>query len=126
MRYSFCILLLAGLVSISPAMAEKREVVGDAQRGENLYNRRCGACHSVDANRVGPKHHGLIGRKAGSVPDYDYSDALSHSSVVWTNETLDAWLKNPEALIPGQKMGFRLKKKDERNDIIAYLTKLSD
>ncbi|WP_262694163.1 c-type cytochrome [Kordiimonas aquimaris] len=126
MRYSFRMFFLACLLSLNLAIAQQQVVANDVERGEKLYSRRCGACHSIDVNRIGPKHRGLLGRTAGSLTDYDYSDALSHSSVVWTKETLNAWLENPQALIPGQKMGFRLKKEDERQDIIAYLVRLKD
>ena len=76
---------------------------GGAPRGQQLYEARCGACHSVEDNRVGPAHHGVYGRKAGSAKDYDYSVAVKASKVVWTERTLDRWLTDPEKLIPGKK-----------------------
>ena len=66
-------------------------VAADAQRGEELYGNRCSGCHSVEMNRIGPKHRGVVGREAGSVADYDYSEALRESSVVWDEASLDAW-----------------------------------
>src|SRR5215510_4447458 len=75
---------------------------GDAVRGENLY-RTCMACHSPYKNGVGPRHNGVFGSKAGSVAGYDYSDALKNSGIVWNGETLDPWLANPQALVPGAK-----------------------
>lgn len=89
--------------------------------GEDLYARRCGACHSLDANRIGPRHRGVVGRQAGSLADYDYSDALRETTFAWDEMRLNQWLANPEALVPGQKMGFRLSNEDERTAIIAYL-----
>ena len=100
-------------------------VAGDAARGATLYESRCIACHSVDANRVGPMHRGVFGRKAGSVADYAYSDAVQSSTVVWTAETLDRWLANPQDLIPGQRMGFRVREARDRADLIAYLKSVS-
>jgi cytochrome c len=94
---------------------------GDAARGAQLYEVRCGGCHSVDADRIGPRHAGLAGRKAGSIADFDYSPALRASPVVWTAATLDRWLADPEALIAGQRMGYRLDSAAERADIIAWL-----
>lgn len=126
MRYPILISFLASLISLSTASAQQQIVIADIDRGKELYNRRCGACHSIDTNRIGPKHKGLLGRTAGSLADYEYSEALSRSSLVWTKETLDAWLKNPQGLIPGQKMGFRLKNEAERDSIIAYLSSLND
>ena len=95
-------------------------------RGEALYERRCAACHSIDQNRVGPKHRGVYGRKAGSVPDFRYSRALRDLDIIWTEETLDAWLESPTTFAPGTSMGFRLVKPEERLAVIAYLRSLSD
>jgi cytochrome c len=97
----------------------------DATGGAALYERRCGGCHAVEHDRIGPRHAGLIGRKAGSVPGFDYSPALRASAVVWTAATVDRWLADPEALIPGQRMGFRLSDAAERAAIIAYLRTLA-
>lgn len=95
------------------------------ERGQALYERRCGACHSLDANRVGPKHRNVYGRAAGAVSDYRYSKALQELDVIWTEETLDPWLENPAAFAPGTAMGFRLSKAEERTAIIAYLKSVS-
>jgi cytochrome c len=96
-------------------------VAADAARGRQLYESRCIGCHSVDANRVGPAHKGVFGRKAGSVKDYEYSDALKEAKVIWSAETLDRWLANPEKLIPGQKMGVAVPDPNDRADLIEYL-----
>ena len=96
---------------------------GDVLRGQTLYQNLCVSCHSIDYNGVGPAHKGLFGRKAGSLSDYVYSPALKSSSIVWTPATLDKWLRNPEQLIPGQKMGFMVPSAKDRADLIAYLKK---
>lgn len=126
-------LLLIGAVSsvlLGAAACEKldaKEAASSASTvvatdvGKELYQRRCGACHSIDANRIGPKHRHVFGREAGSQPDYNYSKALSQSDLVWNEQTLDQWLTNPEATIPGQKMGYRLSNAEERQAIIVYL-----
>ena len=93
--------------------------------GRRLYDRRCGACHSLDHNRVGPKHRGVYGREAGAVVNFRYTSALRDSGVVWTEETLDAWLENPTLVVPGTSMGFRLNSAEERRAIIAYLKSVS-
>src|SRR5262245_22243155 len=90
--------LIAILVAASAARAE-----GDAARGADLYDSRCTGCHSLDANRVGPMHRGVYGRKAGSVAAFNYSPAVKNSSVVWADDTLNKWLTNPQDLIPGQR-----------------------
>jgi len=91
-------------------------------QGRTLYESRCGGCHAVDANRVGPMHRNLIGRQAGRVPDFAYSPALQSSAVVWSAKTLDAWLSNPEALIPGQRMNYSVRSAEDRRLLIEYLS----
>ncbi|HKQ23905.1 MAG TPA: c-type cytochrome [Burkholderiales bacterium] len=90
-------------------------------RGETIYEERCTACHSLDVNRVGPMHRGVYGRKAGSVKAFPYSQALKESKVVWDEQSLDRWLSNPEAFIPGQRMGYQLSVATDRADVIAFL-----
>ena len=94
------------------------------ERGRQLYEARCSACHSVDANRTGPMHAGVLGRRAGSVPGFNYSPALAHSSLVWSQASLLQWLANPEALIPGQAMNFQVPDLQDRQDLVAYLASL--
>ena len=98
---------------------------GDATRGEQLYESRCIACHALDANRVGPKHRGVYGRKAGAVSDFAYSPALMTSKIIWSETTLNRWLTDPEAFIPGQRMNFRVPSADDRADLIAFLKRAS-
>lgn len=111
--------MAAGLATAAlPAAA------GDAARGAQAYEARCGGCHSVEADRIGPRHAGVFGRRAGSIQGFDYSPAVKHSSIVWDAQTLDQWLSNPESLIPGQRMGYRLADTETRGDVIAYLATL--
>lgn len=93
----------------------------DPARGASAYAARCGACHSLDADRVGPRHAGLFGRRAGSQPGFAYSPSLQASTLVWDGAQLQLWLADPEALIPGQRMGYRLDDATVRADIVAYL-----
>ncbi len=97
---------------------------GDAVRGKEAYEARCGGCHSVAADRIGPRHAGVFGRRAGSVAGFAYSEALRRSRLVWDAETLERWLADPEAVVPGQRMGFRLSDAQARADIVAYLATL--
>jgi cytochrome c len=95
---------------------------GDAERGAALYG-RCKACHSLERNRTGPKHCGLVGRPAGSVPGYAYSEAMRQAGLVWTPEALDRFLADPRGAVPGTRMGYAgVKDAQERADLIAYLT----
>ncbi|MFZ5790090.1 MAG: c-type cytochrome [Pseudomonadota bacterium] len=94
---------------------------GDPARGEEIYH-RCQGCHSIDQNRVGPRHRGLFGRKAGSLPDFAYSAAMKNSGIVWDERTLDRFLANPRAVVPGTRMTYAgVKDPQERADLIAYL-----
>ncbi len=115
--WSAVAVLAAALLS-TPAHAN-----GNAERGKELYESRCVGCHSLDANRIGPKHRGVFGRKAGSVEGFTYSPAVQDSSVVWSDETLARWLTNPQEVIPGQRMNFRVSQPQDRADIVAYLKK---
>jgi cytochrome c len=107
--------LALGIAAAAPTAA------ADAVHGKELYESRCGGCHSLDANRIGPAHRGVYGRTAGTAPNFNYSTAVKDSGVVWEKQTLDAWLTNPQALIPGQRMNFRVASAADRADIIAYL-----
>jgi cytochrome c len=119
------ITVLVAALFLSTAASSFVHAAGDATRGEQLYESRCMACHSLDANRVGPMHRGVYGRKAGSVPDFAYSVALSSSPIVWSDTTLNRWLTDPEALIPGQRMNIRVLSADDRADLIAFLRRES-
>ncbi|HHI88442.1 MAG TPA: cytochrome c family protein, partial [Hellea balneolensis] len=102
-----------------PATAASPEALG-----KKVFN-RCRACHTIDAsekNRVGPHLHGVFGRKAGSVADFNYSKAMKSSDIVWNEDTLDQYLASPKKMIPGNKMAFiGLKKEKDRKNLIAFL-----
>jgi cytochrome c len=112
------ITVLAACCAASLAFAAA--LIGDPDRGEQIYQ-ACQDCHSLDKNDVGPRHRGVYGRKAGSLPDYSYSDALKSSNIVWNEETLDKWLTDPQSFVPGVKMFFHLDSAQDRADVIAYL-----
>jgi cytochrome c len=105
------------------ATAGSAYAAGDPVKGANVY-KRCSACHVVDKeqNRVGPHLMGVVGRAAGAVEGFKYSDAMKNSGVTWDEANLDKYLADPKGFIPGNKMAFPgLKKEDERADVIAYL-----
>lgn len=112
-------ILLAALFAVSVQAA-------DPEHGKALYQQRCIACHSAKYNGVGPAHQGVFGRAAASAKGYDYSPALKASGLTWTEANLDKWLANPQALVPGQKMGISVPDAAERADLIAYLKLLHD
>ena len=96
----------------------------DVAHGQELHLMLCSGCHGVDYNSIGPTHGGVFGRKAGSVPDYEYSPALKKASLVWDEANLDKWLTNPESVIAGQKMNFSVPDPNDRADLITYLKTL--
>jgi cytochrome c len=109
-------LVLGGLGAGPPAMAAP-----DALRGETIYA-RCGACHALAFDRVGPRHCGLFGRRAGSVQAFAYSTAMKQSKIVWDEKALDRFLAAPMKAIPGTTMTYDgVPDRLERADLIAYL-----
>ena len=114
------VILLAALSAGSVAAADDQAI----SRGLAVYENNCAGCHSVEANRVGPKHVGIVGRKVGSIKDFSYSAALKKSELVWNKDLLVRWLTDPEQVIPGQAMGFRLGNVQDRMDVVAYLATL--
>jgi cytochrome c len=99
----------------TPAVAQ------DVTAGEKTFN-VCRACHEIGdgaKNEVGPVLNGVVGRKSGSYPGYNYSDA---SGLIWDEATLQEYLKNPKAKVPGTKMLFPgLKRDDDIVNVIAFL-----
>ena len=119
--YLFAAWALAGLTlsaSIDAASAQ------DAALGERVFV-KCKACHQIGEGAkiaVGPVLNGVMGRKAGTYPDYTYSDANKNSGLTWDEATLKEYLKNPRAKVPGTKMIFAgLTKDDDIDNVIAYL-----
>lgn len=110
--------IVAGILSASASFAQ-----GDPTKGEREY-RACRSCHMLDAgkNGVGPSLHGLFGATAGQVEGFDYSEAMAGAGIVWTTETLDAFLEDPEEMVPGTSMGYRgLRRAETRANLIAFL-----
>jgi cytochrome c len=119
-KYAAAVVLAVVISAALAGTAWAGGLTGDANHGEALYE-ACQDCHSLDKNDVGPRHRGVFGRKAASLPDYEYSDALKSANIVWNEETLDKWLTDPQAVAPGAKMFFHLNNSQDRADVIAYL-----
>lgn len=98
----------------------------DREAGRKVFHSTgCIACHSIECNRIGPMLGDIMGRRAGSALDYArYSDAMKTSGIIWTEKTLDAYLADPAAMVPGNTMvSFAGKLEDEkqRRDLIDFL-----
>jgi cytochrome c len=114
---------LIGSAGVAVMMTVSAHAEGDPKRGEQVFN-QCKPCHSLEPgkNGVGPSLHGLFGRKAGTVPGYNYSAAMKNSGVVWNEDTLKQYLADPHKFIPGDKMPFAgIKNEQQLDDLIAYL-----
>ena len=113
--------LVAGaafLASVGGAAAQ------DAAAGEKVFV-KCRICHQIGEgakNMVGPVLNGVVDRAAGKYPDYHYSDANKNSGITWDEATLQEYLKDPKAKVPGTKMVFPgLKSDEDIANVIAYL-----
>jgi cytochrome c len=94
---------------------------GNAANGKALFEKRCTGCHSLDNNKEGPRLRGVYGRKAGSVPDFSYSDQMKAANFTWDEVSLDKWLTNPDSVVPDNDMAFHVANPQERADIIQFL-----
>jgi cytochrome c len=108
------------LLAASPALAD-----GDPVKGARTFHGYCGACHQIGpgaATLVGPELNGVVGRKAGTVAGYPYSDAMRNSGVTWDEPTLTTYLHGPQKMIPGVRMTFAGFSRDQDiANVIAYL-----
>ncbi|HZS64490.1 MAG TPA: cytochrome c family protein [Xanthobacteraceae bacterium] len=95
----------AAVLMASLSAARAQEVAA----GEQIFKSKCFICHAVGqgaTNKIGPQLNGLDGRKTGSAPEYDYSDANKKSGIVWNEQSFGEYIKNPQAKVPGTKMAF--------------------
>lgn len=130
-RYLLVGIILLGLgpmfgpANSLPAAPNPQDAGADAKRGEELFPKRCGGCHSLDKEKEGPRLRGVFGRKAGTVATFNYSNALKSANVSWNADSLNQWLADTDRFIPDNDMNMRFKNPNERADIIAYLRQLS-
>ena len=106
------------------SMAQASEP-GDPARGREVFEKRCTGCHSLEENREGPKLQGVFGRTSGKAPGFAYSEALIKASIVWDEVSLEQWLADTDAFVPGNNMDFRVPKPQERRDIASFLKQQS-
>jgi cytochrome c len=110
-----------GSSSNSSSMAAANALGGQASLGEKVFS-RCQACHSLARNRTGPRLCGVVGRAAGSVPEFRYSGAMLSSGLVWEEEKLLSFIEDPRGTVPGTFMGYAgVKDVGERLALLAFL-----
>ncbi|MFJ7284591.1 c-type cytochrome [Pseudomonas sp. NPDC099000] len=113
------LLLTAGL------FGAQAQATGDPEAGATLFKRICGGCHQVGESArgsFGPQLNSIFGRPSGSTTDYQYSDAMKSAGIVWTRETLTAYLEAPKEVVPGTRMIFwGLSDPEKIDNLLAYL-----
>jgi cytochrome c len=121
MKLGTALAILTATLGVSAAATAQTP---GSKRGELLFL-QCRACHSLTAEtegKIGPPLRGVIGRKAAAVPGFAYSKALAASGLAWDDATLDRWITQPSALVPGTSMVFAgIAKPEDRAQLIAYL-----
>jgi cytochrome c len=114
---SMAVVAMAGLLA-SQAQA------ADAKKGAAVFQ-RCAICHSNTKGagaKIGPNLFGVVGRKAGTMPDFPYSAAMKGAGFVWTPEKLQAYIQHPQQVVPGNRMAFAgVSSKADDADLVAYL-----
>ena len=119
MRAFATMAVLAAALAVSQSAA-----AADPESGQKIFKTQCGACHAVAAGRnlVGPSLFGIVGRKSGTIDGFRYSAANKAANLTWDAATLETYLTNPKALVPGTTMTFvGIKSAEQRADVIAYL-----
>ncbi|AZE91183.1 c-type cytochrome [Pseudomonas orientalis] len=116
----YALFTLAMILNTHAALA-----AGDAEAGAKLFSKTCGGCHSVGEDArggFGPQLNGIIGRPAGTTTDYQYSDAMKNSGVVWTRDKLAAYIEAPKKVVSGTRMIFwGISDPEKIENILAYL-----
>jgi cytochrome c2 len=115
------LVFIAAVVCRWPSSAETGGLDGKA-----VFAKRCSGCHGTDESKEGPRLRGVIGRKAGTVAGFQYSDALRNSGITWTGDLVNKWLENPEGLVKDNDMEFHVSNPDERAAVVAFLKSLSN
>ncbi len=120
------IALLARVLALSASLfSAAATAAGDAEAGAKLFSKTCGGCHSIGPDArggFGPQLTGVIGRLAGTTEDYQYSDAMKNSGVVWTREKLAAYIEAPKKVVSGTRMIFwGISDPEKIENLLAYL-----
>ena len=122
MHFRFTMAALA----LSASFGGQALAAGDATHGEVVF-KKCLVCHTIEpgGKKIGPSLFGVVGRPAGTLPGFNYSDAMKNSGLTWDEATLNTYLTKPQALVPKTKMTFPgLPAEQDRLDVIEYLKTL--
>jgi cytochrome c len=122
-RVATTVLGLSALIASSVLLPSEAQAES-GQNGQALFQKRCSGCHALDADHEGPRLRGVVGRAAGTVKTFQYSDALKNAKHIWDEANLDKWLTDPESVVPDNDMSFQVPKQEERMAIISYLKSL--
>jgi cytochrome c len=123
-RAAFCM----GISVMALVGSTMASTAGDAVAGAGVFSSRCKECHEAppDSRKAGPSLVGVVGRLAGSLAGFNYSDAMRSAGFIWSEEQLRAYVLNPKALVPKNRMRFNgIKREGEVDDLIAYLKSIS-
>lgn len=113
---------LVATLHIAPALC-----AADDEPGKRQFLTSCGTCHTAEpgaAHRQGPNLLGVVGRRAGTAADFAYSSALAAGAFVWDEKSLERWIADPQAMLPGTSMAYRQRDPAKRRAIVAYLKSL--
>lgn len=119
------VMWVVAVVAASVALTGVVPADGDAERGARRYE-ECAACHALEKDKesVGPSLYGVFGRKAGEGADFRYSPALKRSGITWDQASMDTFIADPQATVPGNRMPFAgIADAAARADLIAYLVR---
>lgn len=118
--------MAAAILAAAAALGAQAGTAAAAD-GADVFNNNCAVCHSTDpgTNKLGPSLAGVVGRKSASLSDYSYSPAMTKANLTWDKATLDKYLTDPQAMVPGTKMLFPgIKDAGDRKALIDYLATL--
>jgi cytochrome c len=124
---AFLIMAVSGIAYVlsSPSALPQASQGTEGVSGQQAFNNACRTCHIVREgdNRLGPNLHKIVGRKAGSLPDYAFSSAMKEAGFIWDEEKLDRFIANPDEVVPGNSMKpyGGLPSSEDRKKIIAFL-----
>ena len=118
-------LTVSALIVLASSVAASAALAQDVAAGKASFN-KCLACHAIGEgarNKVGPELNGLDGRKAGTAPDYSYSDANKNSGITWNEAEFKDYIRDPKAKVPGTKMTFiGIRSEKEISDLWAFVS----